>query len=92
MQKAALAYASDFQFLSTVPKALHNSPNIKMMASLDHCMWFYNEFRVDEWLLFVMEQLRCQHMVQLEGLGYRGFIQQVCSRRLILLKFLKNID
>lgn len=37
-QKAALAYASDFQFLSSVPKALENSPNIKMMASLDHCM------------------------------------------------------
>lgn len=37
-QKAALAYASDFQFLSSVPKALENSVNIKMMASLDHVM------------------------------------------------------
>lgn len=37
-QKAALAYSSDFQFLSSIPKALGNSPNIKMMASLDHSM------------------------------------------------------
>lgn len=61
MQKAALAYASDFQFLSTVPKALHNSPNIKMMASLDHCMWFYNDFKADEWLLFVMQTQAAGH-------------------------------
>lgn len=61
MQKAALAYASDFQFLSTVPKALHNSPNIKMMASLDHSMWFYNDFRADEWLLFVMQTQAAGH-------------------------------
>ncbi|EPQ28846.1 uncharacterized protein PFL1_03649 [Pseudozyma flocculosa PF-1] len=54
-QKVALAYASDFYLLSTVAKALNNSRNIKMMASLDHSMWFYDTFDVSEWLLFVMQ-------------------------------------
>ncbi|SNX81651.1 probable peroxisomal acyl-coenzyme A thioester hydrolase 1 [Melanopsichium pennsylvanicum] len=54
-QKVALAYASDFYLLSTVPKALNNSRNIKMMASLDHSMWFYQPFQVHDWLLFVMQ-------------------------------------
>ncbi|TKY90563.1 hypothetical protein EX895_000561 [Sporisorium graminicola] len=54
-QKVALAYASDFYLLSTVPKALNNSRRIKMMASLDHSMWFYQPFEVHNWLLFVMQ-------------------------------------
>lgn len=54
-QKVALAYASDFYLLSTVPKALNNSRRIKMMASLDHSMWFYQPFEVHEWLLFMMQ-------------------------------------
>ncbi|PWZ02688.1 putative peroxisomal acyl-coenzyme A thioester hydrolase 1 [Testicularia cyperi] len=54
-QKVALAYASDFYLLSTVTKALNNSRTVKMMASLDHSMWFYQPFDVHEWLLFVMQ-------------------------------------
>ncbi|KAN0063035.1 acyl-CoA thioesterase [Thecaphora frezii] len=54
-QKVALAYASDFYLLSTVAKALNNSRHIKMMASLDHSMWFYDTFDVSDWLLFVMQ-------------------------------------
>ncbi|KAK0538139.1 acyl-CoA thioesterase [Tilletia horrida] len=54
--KAALAYASDFYLLSTVPKALGNSPNIGMMASLDHSMHFYeSKFSANEWILFLMQ-------------------------------------
>lgn len=53
-QKVALAYASDFYLLSTVPKALNVSRRIKMMASLDHSMWFYQPFEVHDWLLFVV--------------------------------------
>lgn len=56
-QKVALAYASDFYLLSTVPKALNNSRRIRMMASLDHSMWFYQPFQVHEWLLFVVSHL-----------------------------------
>lgn len=25
------------------------------MASLDHAMWFHRDFRIDQWLLFVMK-------------------------------------
>ncbi|CAD6885083.1 unnamed protein product [Tilletia controversa] len=54
--KAALAYASDFYLLSSVPKALGNSPNISMMASLDHSMHFYeSNFSANEWILFLMQ-------------------------------------
>ncbi|KAK0543818.1 acyl-CoA thioesterase [Tilletia horrida] len=54
--KAALAYASDFYLLSTVPKALGNSPSIGMMASLDHSMHFYeSNFSANEWILFLMQ-------------------------------------
>lgn len=60
-QKAALAYSSDFQFLSSIPKALGNSVNIKMMASLDHTMWFYNDCNVNEWLLFLMQAQAAGH-------------------------------
>lgn len=54
-QKVALAYASDFYLLSTVLKALNLSRGVKMMASLDHSMWFYQPFEVHDWLLFTMQ-------------------------------------
>lgn len=51
---------------------------------------------IERWIIAVcylgMEQLRCQHTAQLEGRDYRGFKHQLCSRRLILLNFLKHID
>ncbi|KDN39161.1 Thioesterase/thiol ester dehydrase-isomerase [Tilletiaria anomala UBC 951] len=54
-QKHALAYASDFYLLSAVPKALNVGSKIKMMASLDHSMWFYHDFDVHDWVLYVMQ-------------------------------------
>lgn len=51
-----LAYASDF---GLVPTALYPhgysfwQPEIQI-ASLDHAMWFHREFRMDDWLLYVM--------------------------------------
>jgi len=27
----------------------------RMMASLDHCMWFHHPARADEWLLYELE-------------------------------------
>ena len=64
-----LAYASDFSFLTT---ALHPhgvswlTPGIRM-ASLDHAMWFHRPFRMDEWLLHVMESP--------SAYGARGFVR-----------------
>lgn len=52
-----LAYASDFNLGMTAlyPHGhSHWEPAIQA-ASLDHAMWFHREFRVDEWLLYVME-------------------------------------
>jgi acyl-CoA thioesterase II len=56
-QQAVLAYASDYGLLSTVlqPHGLTvRSPAIQV-ASLDHALWFHRPFRVDEWLLYVMD-------------------------------------
>ncbi len=49
-----LAYASDFQLLTTALQP-HGvswiSPRIKI-ASVDHAMWFHRPFKMDEWLLY----------------------------------------
>lgn len=54
---ALLAYASDWSLLTT---ALHPhgvtwlTPGMQV-ASLDHAIWFHGPFRMDEWLLHVIE-------------------------------------
>jgi acyl-CoA thioesterase II len=52
-----LAYASDFHFVSTAMQP-HGvswlSPGMQV-ASLDHAMWFHRPFRMDEWLLYVVD-------------------------------------
>ena len=57
VHRAALAYISDFQILATVlqphGKSIHGG-QIKG-ASLDHAIWFHEDFCVDDWLLFVTE-------------------------------------
>ncbi len=52
-----LAYASDTPALVTAlrPHGLTQwSPGLRA-ASLDHCLWFHRPFRVDDWLLYVLE-------------------------------------
>ena len=52
-----LAYASDHAFLTTAllpHSATWLTPGMQV-ASLDHVMWFHRPFRVDDWLLHVME-------------------------------------
>ncbi|MGF1699137.1 acyl-CoA thioesterase II [Photobacterium makurazakiensis] len=64
-----LAYASDWGFLVT---ALHPhgvsllSPKMKV-ATIDHSMWFHRPFRMDEWLLYVIESPSAS--------GARGFVR-----------------
>jgi acyl-CoA thioesterase-2 len=57
IHQCVLAYASDMTLLSNAinahPIALA-SPSFQS-ASLDHAMWFHRPFRVDDWLLYVME-------------------------------------
>lgn len=52
-----LAYASDYAFVSTalLPHGVTwLSPGMQV-ASLDHVMWFHQPFRVDDWLLYVID-------------------------------------
>lgn len=52
-----LAYASDFNFLTTamLPHEVSIITPGLQVASLDHSMWFHRPFRFDEWLLFDVE-------------------------------------
>jgi acyl-CoA thioesterase II len=57
LHQAVLAYASDYGLLATAlqPHALTiRSPGVQV-ASLDHALWFHRPFRVDEWLLYVVD-------------------------------------
>ena len=57
IHRAVLAYASDYNLLGTSALA-HGlswiSGNV-MGASLDHAMWFHDDFRADEWLLYACD-------------------------------------
>lgn len=52
-----LAYASDHNFLTSALQP-HGvtwlTPHIQL-ASLDHAIWFHHDFRMDDWLLYVIE-------------------------------------
>jgi len=55
--RAVLAYASDYGLLVTAMRPHGRSArDPKMMvASLDHSLWFHREFRIDDWLLYVVD-------------------------------------
>lgn len=57
LHRYLLAYASDHSFLTTslLPHGVSWLTPSMQIASLDHVMWFHQPFRVDEWLLHVME-------------------------------------
>lgn len=64
-----LAYASDWGFLTTAlqpHKVTLFSPKLTI-ASIDHAMWFHRPFRMDDWLLFVIESPNAS--------GARGFVR-----------------
>lgn len=52
-----LAYASDFGFVTTslYPHGHSYWERDMQIASLDHALWFHRNFRMDEWLLYVMK-------------------------------------
>lgn len=62
LHAAALAFASDYSLVEPVLKQ-HGvpwaTPGLRV-ASLDHAMWFHRPFRVDEWLLYVLESPTAQ--------------------------------
>jgi acyl-CoA thioesterase II len=69
---AILAYASDMTLLDSVAVAHGRSvidPEIQA-ASLDHVLWFHEDFRADQWLLYAQDSPWSGHA---RGLG-RGLI------------------
>jgi acyl-CoA thioesterase II len=50
-QTAILTYISDLTFVSAILRPL-GRPDVSRLTSLDHVMWFHNEPRLDDWLLF----------------------------------------
>lgn len=55
--RATLAFASDMGLLSTsmIPHGLHWTTPGLFSTSLDHAMWFHDDFRVDQWICYVMD-------------------------------------
>jgi acyl-CoA thioesterase-2 len=55
IHRAVLAYASDLAMLRTaaLPHAVSWFSDPMQEASLDHSVWFHDDFRADEWILFV---------------------------------------
>ena len=63
LQKCLLAYASDFSLLSTClrPHGLTYYQPDMVTASLDHAMWFYRGFKIDDWLLYACDSPTSGH-------------------------------
>ena len=67
LHRCVLAYASDFNLLSTalIPHGRSYVQPDMVVASLDHALWFHRDARVDDWLLYAMDAPSAQ--------GARGF-------------------
>jgi acyl-CoA thioesterase-2 len=57
IHRAALAYFSDMRLMATclLPHGLAFARGDVKGASLDHALWFHEDARVDDWLLYAME-------------------------------------
>ncbi|MGA9523498.1 MAG: acyl-CoA thioesterase II [Myxococcaceae bacterium] len=57
LHRYLLAYASDFNFISAslYPHGVSWLSPEMQVASLDHAMWFHRPFKMDDWLLQVVE-------------------------------------
>jgi len=67
LHRSVLAYASDFNLLSTalMPHRFSFLASDTAVASIDHALWFHREVRADDWLLYAMDSPSAQ--------GARGF-------------------
>jgi acyl-CoA thioesterase-2 len=61
--RVMLAYISDMHFMSTCmrPQGISMTGGKLQAASLDHCMWFHEDFRVDQWMYYHMDSPRSSH-------------------------------
>jgi len=62
LHACVLAYASDFSLLSTAlrPHGVSWLTPGLAVASIDHALWFHRPFRLDDWLLYVMDSPTAQ--------------------------------
>ena len=56
-QHQILAFASDYSLLltATLPHRENLMDSKMYYASLDHALWFHREYKIDDWLLYVIE-------------------------------------
>ena len=57
LHRAILSYASDMALLGTslLPHGIHWMTHELQSASLDHAVWLHEDFRADDWLLYVTD-------------------------------------
>lgn len=57
LHRALLAYTSDFALVETalLPHGRMIFGGDMQLASLDHALWFHRPFRMDDWLLYVLD-------------------------------------
>jgi len=57
MQQQLLAYASDYNLLTTatLPHREQLNKGKTFYASLDHAIWFHRDFDIQDWLLYTMD-------------------------------------
>lgn len=57
LHRYLLAYASDFELLTTsmLPHGLSVWDKFMQVASLDHAIWFHSDINMDEWNLYTIE-------------------------------------
>lgn len=62
LHRCVLAYASDFNLLSTalLPHGMGWFRKDMVVASIDHALWFHRDVRVDDWLLYSMDSPSAQ--------------------------------
>ncbi|AXQ30847.1 acyl-CoA thioesterase II [Solimonas sp. K1W22B-7] len=62
LHRCVLAYASDFNLLSTalLPHGKGWFRSDMVVASIDHALWFHRDARVDDWLLYSMDSPSAQ--------------------------------
>jgi acyl-CoA thioesterase-2 len=62
LHRCVLAYASDFNLLSTAlrPHAMSFIDPRSAIASIDHALWFHRDVRTDDWLLYSMDSPSAQ--------------------------------
>ncbi|MEQ9399251.1 MAG: acyl-CoA thioesterase II, partial [Longimicrobiales bacterium] len=61
--QAIMAYASDFGLLGAALRphgVTYRDPSV-LVASLDHAIWYHRPFRIDEWLLYVVDSPSSGH-------------------------------